>query len=76
MKCRYIVCYNCSKKEEVGEASPAGYPDLTYTGLVRKVEVESPWWDHEYEFGDITCISCLKAVHNCCVVDQLFLYCH
>ena len=76
MKCRYIVCYNRNEVEEVGEPSPSGYPALTYTGLVRKLEAESPWWDDDYDFGGITCISCDKAVHKLCVLDQLCLYCH
>ena len=74
MKCRYIVCYSCSEEEEVGQASPAWYPALTYTGLSIKEEAESPWWDHEYDFVGIRCISCLQAVYKFCVVDQLCLY--
>ena len=76
MKCRYIVCYNRNEVEEVGEPYPSRYPALTYTGVVRKLEAEIPWWDENYDFGGLTCIICDKAVHKLCVVDQLCLHCH
>ena len=38
IKCRHIFYYNASGKEEVGEASPAGYLALKSTTYLRKEE--------------------------------------